>query len=140
GEQFVAASKASPDYCFPARLEEIAILQSAIAANPKDARACYYLGNLFYDRGRREEAIKLWEKSSKLDAKFPTVWRNLGIAYFNVAAKPTKSRRAFDKAYRADPRDARVLYERDQLWKRLGEQPRKRLRELERHLDLVGKR
>ncbi|MEA3188808.1 MAG: hypothetical protein QOD99_2638, partial [Chthoniobacter sp.] len=139
-EQFFTASKASPDYCFPARLEEIAILQAAIAANPKDARAHYYLGNLFYDRGRREEAIKLWEKAAKLDAKFPTVWRNLGIAYFNVAQNFPKARAAYENAWKSNPQDARLFYERDQLWKRLGEHPTKRLKELEKNLQLVRQR
>src|SRR5208282_5970088 len=36
--------------------------------------------------------------------------------------------------------DARLLYERDQLWKRLGEKPAKRLRELENHPQLVSQR
>jgi hypothetical protein len=39
-----------------------------------------------------------------------------------------------------NPADARLLYERDQLWKRLGEKPEKRLRELEKRLDLVQQR
>ncbi len=137
---YKAAAKMPPDYCFPARLEEIAILQAAIAANPRDARAPYYLGNLLYDRGRREEAIALWEKSAKLDANFPTVWRNLGIAYFNFSQNPAKARAAYDKAFRANPDDARILYERDQLWKRTGAQPAGRLREFEKHPDLVRRR
>jgi lipopolysaccharide biosynthesis regulator YciM len=64
-ETFQAAAALPPDYCFPSRLEEIAILESAMRANPKDAKAPYYLGNLFYDRRRHEEAIKLWEKSAR---------------------------------------------------------------------------
>ncbi len=139
-EQFDAAATAHPDYCFPARLEEIAILQAAIAANPRNARAYYYLGNLFYDRGRREEAIKLWEKSARLDSRFSIVWRNLGIAYFNVAQNSKKASRAYEKALRANPRDARLLYERDQLWKRLGAQPTARLKELEKRPHLVRER
>jgi tetratricopeptide (TPR) repeat protein len=55
------------DYCFPSRLEEIAILESAMRANPSDARAPYYLGNLLYDRRRHVEAIRHWEKAAKLD-------------------------------------------------------------------------
>lgn len=139
-KHFTSAAKASPSYCFPARLEEISILETAIAANPTDARAPYYLGNLFYDRGRRKEAITLWEKSSRLDKRFATVWRNLGIAYFNELELPSKARSAYEKAFRADPTDARILFERDQLWKRLGEQPAKRLKELERHMALVQRR
>lgn len=137
---FRAAAKASPDYCFPARLEEILILQEAMRQNPKDARAPYYLGNLFYDRRRHTEAIALWEKSAKLDPKFAIVWRNLGIGYFNVAKKPAKARAAYEKAFQSNPDDARLLYERDQLWKRLGIAPAKRLKELKLHPSLVSAR
>jgi tetratricopeptide (TPR) repeat protein len=134
------AAAQPPDYCFPARLEEIAILEGARRANPGDARAAYYLGNLFYDRRRHEEAIGLWEKSAKLDPSYSVVWRNLGMAYFNIAKQPRKARAAYDKAFLARPGDARLLYERDQLWKRLGEPPQNRLRELEKHRDLVDRR
>jgi tetratricopeptide (TPR) repeat protein len=123
------------DACFPSRLEEIALLESR-----GDAQSLYYLGCLLYDKRRHEDAIRQWEKSAKLDPKFPTVWRNLGIAYFNVRKQPGKARAAYEQAFRANPQDARVFYERDQLWKRLGVLPAKRLKELERHLDLVRQR
>ena len=38
-ESLAAAAEASPDYCFPARLEEMLVLQFAIEVNPPDARA-----------------------------------------------------------------------------------------------------
>ncbi len=134
------ASALAPDYCFPARLEEIAVLQAAADSVADDARAPYYLGNLFYDRRRHEEAIALWERSARLDPHNALVWRNLGIGYFNVRRRPAKARAAYEKAFRADPASARILYERDQLWKRLGDRPAKRLRELERHAELVARR
>lgn len=137
---FDAAATLAPDYCFPARLEEIAILAAAMRVNPRDARAPYYLGNLLYDRRRHEEAIKLWEKSARLDPAFPTVWRNLGIGYYNIRADAAKARAAYERALKAGPADARVFYERDQLWKRLRISPAVRLRELECHLPLVGQR
>jgi tetratricopeptide (TPR) repeat protein len=137
---FQRAADESPDYCFPARLEEIAILRSAMRAHPQDARAPYYLGNLLYDRRRHAEAIRLWERSAKLDPSFPIVWRNLGIGYFNVSRQPAKARAAYERAFRAEPASARVLFERDQLWKRLGVKPERRLRELLKHADLVRQR
>ena len=139
-KHFKYAAASPSDYCFPARLEEIAILEAAMTTNPADARAPYYLGNLFYDRRRHAEAIQLWERSAKLDPKFSVVWRNLGIGYFNIRSLPAKARAAYDCAIKANPDDARLLYERDQLWKRLGEKPAKRLRELEHRLDLVQQR
>ena len=39
-----------PDYCFPARLEEIESWKPRWHCSRKDARAPYYLGNLLYDR------------------------------------------------------------------------------------------
>ncbi|MGO8696743.1 MAG: DUF5107 domain-containing protein [Limisphaerales bacterium] len=139
-KEYARAAALPPDYCFPARLEEIAILDSAMRANPADARAPYYLGNLFYDRRRHEEAIRLWQRGARLDPAFSIVWRNLGIGCFNIRKNPRQARAAYEKAFRANPADARLLYERDQLWKRLGDKPAKRLRELERRLDLTRQR
>ncbi len=137
---YLAAEAASPAYCFPARFEEIAILEAAIAANPLHARASFYLGNLLYDRKRHREAISRWQNSVRLEPGNAIAWRNLGIGYFNVLGQHAEARRAYEEAFRADPRDARLLYERDQLWKRLGESPAKRLSELGTHLDLVRAR
>ena len=66
---------------------------------------------------RHDEAIEYWERSAALDGSLATVWRNLGIAYFNVHEGATQAKDAFENAWRCDPTDARILYERDQLWK-----------------------
>jgi tetratricopeptide (TPR) repeat protein len=134
------AQKAAPDYCFPARLAEIHVLEYAIASNPRDARAPYYLGNLLYDRRRHREAIACWQKAVRLDPGNAVAWRNLGIGCFNILRQPVKARRAYDWALKANSADARLLFERDQLWKRLRVAPARRLRELERHRDLVTQR
>ena len=137
---FKRAAALPSDYCFPSRLEEIAILEAAMRSQPDDAKAPYYLGNLLYDRRRHADAIALWERSTRLAPRFSIAWRNLGIGYFNVRHQPSRARAAYDRAFRASPSDARLLFERDQLWKRLGEKPARRLRELERHPDLVRQR
>lgn len=139
-KHFKQAAAQSPDYCFPSRLEEIAILEAGRSANPKDARAAYYLGNLLYDRRRHDEAIKLWERSASLDPNFSVVWRNLAIGNFNILHRPAKAKAMYGLAFIAAPNDARLLFESDQLWKRLGEKPAKRLRELEKHISLVQQR
>lgn len=74
------AAAAAPDYVFPFQAELIPVLRRAIEANPQDARAPYYLGNLLFD-WQPEEAVALWEKTSTLEPKFPIVWRNLAQAY-----------------------------------------------------------
>jgi tetratricopeptide (TPR) repeat protein len=134
------ASAASPDYCFPSRLEGLIVLEAALQRNPHDARAHYYIGNWLFDRRRHEEAITHWEDSAALDPSNSIVWRNLGIAYFNVRSDGTKARSAFERAVQANPEDARLRYERDQLYKRIGESAANRLAELETRLDLVSQR
>ncbi len=131
---------APADYCFPSRLEEIAILQAAMRADPSDGRAPFYLGNLLQDRRRHEEAIRLWERSARLDPANPVVWRNLGMSYFNTRHRPKRALAAYDRAFAANPADARVLFERDQLWKRMGVSPRRRLAVLLHHEPLVRQR
>jgi tetratricopeptide (TPR) repeat protein len=76
----------------------------------------------------------------KLEPSLAVAWRNLGIGYFNVSKKPEKARAAFERAFQAEPASARLLLERDQLWKRLGVSPKKRLRQLREHPDLVAQR
>jgi tetratricopeptide (TPR) repeat protein len=134
------AQRASPDYCFPARLEEMIVLQTVLSKNPSDARAHYYLGNLFYDKKRYDEAIREWEVSVSLDPSFAIPWRNLGIAYFNVRKDVDRAISAYESAFKADPADARLLYELDQLRKRIGIRPYERLAVLENHTDLVLQR
>ena len=82
-ESFKSASKLAPDYCFPHRLEELLALQTVLELNPSDAKAWYYAGNFWYGSRQYTEAAESWEKSVALDSNFPTVHRNLALAYFN---------------------------------------------------------
>lgn len=134
------AMQAPPDYCFPARIEEMLVLQTALAADASDSKAHYYLGNLFYDKKRYEEAIREWEASVSCDPSFSIPWRNLGIAYFNFRKDPEKALSAYETAFRVNSRDARLLYELDQLRKRTGVRPADRLTQLEGRADLVSQR
>ncbi len=135
-----AAAQAAPDHCFPARLEDIAVLESAMRADRSDARAPFYLGHLLYDRRRQGEAIGCWERAVRREPGNAVAWRNLGLGYFNVRGDAAKARAAYDRAVRAAPADARLWYERDQLWKRTGVSPERRLAELEDHLHVVAMR
>jgi len=128
------------DYAFPNRLEEMLILEATAVSHPEYGGAHYLLGNFLYDRRRHDEAIVAWEKAAALIPSFATVWRNLGIAYFNHGRDKKKALEAFDRAFHANPQDGRVLYERDQLWKRIGEPPERRMEELLKHLPLVEMR
>ncbi|WP_205509822.1 DUF5107 domain-containing protein [Longitalea arenae] len=137
---FVKGAQADPRCCFPNRLEDIAILEMAATINKADARAPYYLGNLWYDKRQYEDAIASWELAVLRDASFPTAFRNLGIAYFNKRNDVKKALHCYESAFALDPKDARVLMELDQLYKRLNRSPKERLAFLEEHMALVEQR
>lgn len=137
---FHKAATLPADYCFPNRLEEINILHKAIEINPADSNAWYCLGNLWYDKRQYDEAIDCWERSAMLNDSFPTVHRNLGLAYFNKRNDAERSLASMEKAFSLDPADARVLMELDQLHKMLNVPLTERLSFLEVNTKAVESR
>ncbi len=138
GPELLAAARAqAPDYFFPSRLHEQLVLEWARAQPGPDPLAAYALGNHFFDRRRREDAIEAWECSVAEGAAFATVHRNLGLARWNVRRDAAGARAAYARARTLDPHDSRLLYEEDQLRKRLSDPPASRLATLEAHRALV---
>lgn len=135
-----AAKAAAPNYCFPNSLFDYHVLQSAIKANADDDKANYYLGNWLYDKKRHQDAIACWEISASVNESFPTVHRNLALAYYNKLGDSTKALVSLEKAFNLSMDDARVLYELDQLYKKLCYMPYLRLGQLEQQFTLVEKR
>ena len=137
---FERAAAMKPDYCFPHRIEDVAVLEAAMDTRPADARAPYYLGNFWYDKRQYKEAIENWERSRSLDDSFPTVYRNLSLAYYNKMDDAGKAVAALRKAFELDGSDARVLMELDQLYRKINLPPGERLALLEKHQALVEER
>lgn len=139
-DMYRQASGVSPDFCFPNRPEAVLALQRGMELNGEDAKAPYYLGNLYYDKRQYDLAIRFWTLSSELNPGFPTVWRNLALATFNKLGDSGKALEMMEKAFRLDTTDARVLMELDQLYKRLGYGHDVRLAILNEHKELIDKR
>jgi tetratricopeptide (TPR) repeat protein len=140
GSFFEQAARMKPDYCFPHRIEDVAVLETAMHNRPSDARAPYYLGNFWYDKRQYPEAIANWERSAGLDDSFPTVFRNLALAYHNKKGEIGKAATALQKAFALDSSDARVLMELDQLYKKINRPLKERLALLEKYDVLVNDR
>ncbi len=134
------ATNACPDFCFPNQIEAVVVLEWAKQQNPDDSKAPYYLGNFWYNARQYDEAVANWELSAKLDGSFPTVHRNLSLAYFNKHSQPQKALAELEMAFCLDETDSRILMELDQLYKRLGYSPEKRLENLEKYPDQVDYR
>ena len=131
------AAAFSAAYAFPNRLEAVAALSAAPA---DDAKAPFLLGNLYYDKRQYDVATAAWEKSAALDPSFPTVWRNLALAYYNKQHDRDKALDAMEKAYSLDESDSRILMELDQLYKKLGVPAQERFDFLEKHAAQVEER
>ncbi|HUQ64537.1 MAG TPA: DUF5107 domain-containing protein [Flavitalea sp.] len=139
-QYFNRAAAAKPDYCFPGKIEDTIILQTATAYNHSDAKAFYYLGNFWYANAQYSDAIECWESSIALDDNFPTVHRNISLAYYNKQKDVKKGMASLKKAFQLDNADARVLMELDQLYKIQNVAPSERLHFLEGHISLVKQR
>ena len=126
--------------CFPSRISDQAILTSAITADPSDSLAHWLIGCLLYNWRRHNEAVHHWQHAIELGDGDARVWRCLGMAHFNVHHDPQQADYAYEQAALAAPNDARICYERDQLWKRIGRSPLVRLKYLEDNIELVSER
>jgi tetratricopeptide (TPR) repeat protein len=134
------AKQMPPDYVFPFQDDVIPVLREAMAADPTDARAPYYLGNLLFD-WQPEEAVKLWESSSELDPTFPIAWRNLAQAYSHRPGAEARAKAIgyLEKAVALGDAYPTHFAELDNLYRAAGAAPDKRLALLERHQAAIAK-
>jgi tetratricopeptide (TPR) repeat protein len=126
-DYYRSASGMSPDYCFPFRLEEIGMLKAVMQANPSDAKAPYYLGNLLYDF-QPEDAIIMWERSREIDNSFALVHRNLGYAYTEVFNDLPRSIKSYERAISLNNKEQGWFYDLDIRYAALRADPEKRLK------------
>jgi tetratricopeptide (TPR) repeat protein len=115
------------------------VLNYAISANPADANACYYLGCLYYDRFRWDEAVSLWEECIRRDSTHAKALRNLALAYFDKRGDAASARVCMERAleYRKDPR---LLFEYQQLLKNTNVSVAERLDVYAQYPELLAER
>jgi tetratricopeptide (TPR) repeat protein len=140
-EYYKLAQTMPPDYVFPFQAEVIDVLRAAIKANPRDARAPYYLGNRLYD-WQPEEAARLWETSEAIDPSFAIVHRNLATAYAHQTPAPDINRAIaeLEKAVSLDRKYALHFAELDELYEQAGTPIEKRLPLFEKNQTVVAQR
>jgi len=134
------ASKMSTDACFPNRIEDINILKTAIKLNASDYKAYYLLGNFWYGNRQYEEAVLCWENALRLNDTFSPVLRNLSLAYFNKYNKWNVALDLMERAFKYDNKNARLLMELDQLYKKMCIDLTIRFNLLNSNIDLVKSR
>ena len=111
------ARRASPDFGFPSRLEEVLALQFALEKDFQDSKAKYFLGNFFYAHERCDEAIQLWtEALDGMDA-YDVLFRNLGIGAWQRKNDPSAAIEWFEKALALNPHNQDLYLHLDELYK-----------------------
>ncbi len=130
-EQMPLASAPDPEYCFPSRLEDLEVLEAAVARNPGDWQARTYLGNVLASLRRREEAFGAWHAAANISDKNPVLCRNLGLAYSLWGEEHDAAIEWYDKAIARRPDDYHLYIERDEVLERAGADAQSRLAALE---------
>jgi tetratricopeptide (TPR) repeat protein len=133
------ARQASSDYVFPFRLDHIPVLRRAMARDPQDARAPYYLGNLLMDV-QPEAALEAWRTAAGLDPSFAMVHRNLGWVAARRQGGTADAIAQYERAVNADAREPVFFYELDKLYEVANTPPAARLATLDRHRVTVALR
>lgn len=77
--------------------------ERALQLNPTHEDALYYLGNLYAERARLEDAEKMWQKLAGVNPQSSRANQQLGALYLDPAAggyfDPEKARLAFERAH-----------------------------------------
>ena len=139
-EELISGESLDTGYCFPSRLEDIAVLKFAIENLGKNANACYYLGCLYFDRFRYKDAREMFEKSIESDETHGKSHRNLSLLYFDKFGMAEKAKEELEKAllYKGD--DPRLLLEYQQLLKNMNASIDCRLEVYEKYPELLAER
>ena len=138
-DELATAKALNTPYCFPYTQWDMLVLEWAADA-AECANANYYLGCIYYDRKRYEDAAKAWEKSVAIEENNGAAWRNLSLYYFDKAGEAEKAKAAMEKALVYKREDPRILFEYQQLLKNMNYTPTERLAVYEKYADLLALR
>ena len=99
GVQPVAQQQAPPAMMQQAPRVNLAPLEQAVAANPKDADALLRLGNGLHDNGAYARAIEVYERYLAIEPGNPDARVDMGICYYELGtADSAGGARLFDTA------------------------------------------
>jgi len=119
-EEFQAGMSLPVDYCFPFRLETLEVYNTALEYQPDDAIACYYTGNLLFDK-QPDKAMQMWEAAVSKDPSIAVAHRNLGFGYDQYAGDIDKAISAYETALSHDKTKSKYYTELDRLYERRGD-------------------
>ncbi len=138
-ESLKAAEALDTGYCFPSRIDDVVVLESAIKNN-SGANAYYYLGCFMYHNERYDEAISMFENCIAIDTKHAKAYRNLSLLYFDKKEDFLGAKVCIEKAIEYRPHDPRLLLEYEQLLKNMNFSIDERLAVYDKYPELLAER
>ena len=105
-----SSSSAVPGTPAPAILDETQVqaLRNVVDKDPKNAVARAQLGNLYYDAGRYNDAIKWYSESLALNPKDVSVSTDLGVSYY-YNNQPDQAIKQLEHSLQVDPKHTKAL-------------------------------
>jgi len=100
--QMSAPQPAAPTMT-PQQSQRILSLEKVVSAEPRNQNAWLELGNLYFDSGNSQGAIRSYLKYLEMDPDNPNVLTDLGVMY-RRSGQPQEALTSFEKAMAADPR------------------------------------
>jgi tetratricopeptide (TPR) repeat protein len=126
-ERFAVKAAGMPyERVFPSRVMDALVLEDVIEHNPEDTHAKYFLGNLYFARGRYEDAAKLWKEAQSEGFEYSTLQRNLAIYTWLVKKDLEGAKRFLERAIQLAPSDYRLYASLDDFCIALGDATRQR--------------
>ena len=123
------AARSSVRGCMPSRREELAAVEAALRADPKDANAHYLAGLVLHGKNRPAEAIEHWREAAALGHTDAAVYHCLGMVVGRD--KPAEAVSYLERAAELAPEAMPVYADLDRAYQRAG-QTAKRVSMLER--------
>jgi tetratricopeptide (TPR) repeat protein len=135
---YLRASGLSTDYVFPNRPLTASVLRAALSSNAGDSTARFLLGALDLSGGMVQEAVQEWEQVRRTGARFRTLHRNLGYAWFFGLHRPDRAEEVLTEGVAVDPANRDVYTGLDAVMSLLGRPASSRVAVLQRYPDLTG--
>jgi len=128
------------DRAFPHGLGDLKVLLSALSTNPRDPKAHAIVGNLYYSTRQYDSSIFHWEEALKIEPNDAISHRNLAIALYNIKDQIDNCISHYEDAVLSCPESSLLVFERDQLAKRMGEPVLNRLKNLQSKSEKIHQR
>ncbi len=118
---------------FPNIVEEVDMLRKLT----RHGFAHYLLGCFYYSKKSYDEAVACWSFTLEHMPEFAPAHRLMGIWSWNKQADFAQAEKSLQRAIELEPGNARLLFERDYLYKINGKSPSFRLSALEGKIEVA---